>query len=220
MLDRDQGGSDQLSSRLHIAARERFERTYEERLARTLRRAGPFVAVGDPTERLPLLGAARVYADDSEWVETVGELTARAGMIVIHAGDSEGVAWEVRHVIELHDPERMILSLPLQGKRKERSRQERYDAFRSSFGDAFPRALPDRIGDYQFLYFDAAWTARPLGGRRTRLPPGDGAREVALRRLGREFKITWAPLWVRTLAYGTPVVAVLLALPWSLATPP
>jgi hypothetical protein len=113
-----------MSSRLRIAARERFERTYEERLARALNKAGPFVAVGDPTERLPLLGAARVYADDSQWVETVDDLTARAGMIVIHAGESRGVAWEVRHVIDLDDPERVILSLPLQGKRKERSRQD------------------------------------------------------------------------------------------------
>ena len=54
-----------------------FEKTYEERLARTLRKVGPFVAVGDPTERLPLLGAARMYAADEEWQETVDELTAR-----------------------------------------------------------------------------------------------------------------------------------------------
>src|SRR5205814_5687880 len=45
-------------SRVRISPLEAYE-TYEQRLARTLRKIGPFVAVGDPTERLPLLGAAR-----------------------------------------------------------------------------------------------------------------------------------------------------------------
>ena len=39
------------------------------------------MAVGDPTERLPLLGAARMYTADEEWQETVDELTARPGVL-------------------------------------------------------------------------------------------------------------------------------------------
>ena len=196
-----------MSSRLRISPREYVEPTYEERLARTLRKAGPFVAVGDPTERLPLLGAARVYADDSEWRETVDGLTARASVVVIHAGESDGVAWEVGHVIALDAPERVIVSLPLQGKRKERSRQERYDAFRHRFGDAFSRPLPDRIRDCQFLYFDADWRPRLLGERGAQLPDGDAPRALALRELAREFKITWGPAWARYVAYTAAVLA-------------
>src|ERR687891_1738659 len=82
------------SSRLRISPREGLETTYEQRLARTLRKVAPFVAVGDPTERLPLVGAARVYAADEEWQETVDELTDRAGVLLVHAGESEGLAWE------------------------------------------------------------------------------------------------------------------------------
>lgn len=188
-------------SRLRVSPRERFEPTYEQRLARTLRKAGPFVAVGDPTERLPELGAARVYAADADWQETVDELTERASMIVMHAGETEGVSWEVHHVIALAAPERVILSLPLQGKRKQRSRQERYEAFLGMFGHDFPQPLPDRIGDYQFLYFDADWAPLPLGERGAVLPDGDAPRAVVLGRLAREFRITWAPLWVRTTVY-------------------
>ena len=47
--------------------------THEQRLARTLRKVGPFVAVGDPTEELPLLGAARVYAADEAWQMTLAD---------------------------------------------------------------------------------------------------------------------------------------------------
>ena len=200
-----------MSSRARISPRAGIEKTYEERLARTLRNVGPFVAVGDPTERLPLLGAARTYAADEDWQETVDELTARAGVVLLHVGESAGLTWEVRHVIELDAPERVILSLPLHAKRKEPSRQERYDAFRRRFGDAFPRPLPDAIGHCQFLYFDADWTPRLLGGSGTAPPAGESERARALRRLAGDFKITWGPLWLRTLVYVIAFFAVLYA---------
>jgi hypothetical protein len=189
------------SSRTRIYPRAGFEKTYEERVSHTLRNIGTFVAVGDPTERLPLLGAARVYAADDDWQETVDELTARAGVVLLQAGESPGLDWEVRHVIELDSPERVILSLPLHAKRKERSRQERYDAFRRTFGDAFPRPLPETIGHCQFLYFDADWTPRLLGERGAALPAADSERARALRRLAGNFKIAWGPLWLRTTVY-------------------
>jgi hypothetical protein len=204
--------ANRMASRLRVPPRQRFESTYEERLARTLRHAGPFVAVGDPTEGLPVLGAARLYAADTEWQETVNDLIARAAVVLLHAGEGEGLAWEVRHVTALGAPERVILSLPLQSKRRRTSRQERYDAFRRRCGDAFPRPLPDHIGDCQFLYFDADWTPRLLGRRDAPPPAGADARAVALQRLAREFKITWAPLWVRALAYGGAVLVPVLAL--------
>ena len=193
------------SSRQRISPFAGVEKTYEQRLARTLREVGPFVAIGDPTERLPQLGAARLYAADEEWQAKVDDLTARAGVIVLHAGQSLGLAWEVRHVIALDAPERLVLSLPLHAKRKQPSRQERYDAFRQLFGDAFPRPLPERIGHSQFAYFEPDWTPRLLGDPS---PAGDAPRSLALRKLARDFKITWAPLWARTLAY----IAVLFAL--------
>lgn len=199
------------SSRLRISLREGLEKTYEERLARTLRRIGPFVAVGDPTESLPLIGAARVYAADEEWQETVDELTARAGVLLVHAGEGDGLAWEVQHVTELDAPERVILSLPLLAKRKEPSRQERFDAFRRRSGDAFPRPLPETIGHCQFLYFDPDWTPRLLGERGTGLPTDESERARALRRLAREFKITWAPRWVRMSVWAIVGIAALFA---------
>jgi hypothetical protein len=176
-----------------------------------LRKIGPFVAVGDPTERLPLLGAARMYAADEDWQATVGELIGRAGVVLLHTGESDGFTWEVRHVIEYGAPERAILSLPLDAKRREPSRQERYDAFRRRFGDAFPRPLPEAIGHCQFAYFDADWTPRLLGERGAPLPDGEGERARALRRLAREFKITWGPRWVRYVVYGAAIFGVLTA---------
>ncbi len=200
------------SSRVRISEREGFNKTYEERLQHTLRKVGPFVAFGDPTERLPLLGAARMYVADEGWQETVDELTDRASVLILHVGEGDGLGWELHHVITDESPERTILSLPLYAKRKEPSRQERYDAFRRRFGDTFPRPLPEAIGHCQFLYFDADWTPRLLGERGAPLPAGESERARALRSLAREFKIVWGPLWARYVVYGAAFFAVLAGL--------
>ena len=207
-----------MSSRVRISPRKGFEKTYEERLARTLRKVGPFVAVGDPTERLPLLGAARMYAADEEWQETVDELTDRAGVVLLHAGEGDGLAWEVRHVIELDAPERVILSLPLLAKRKEPSRQERYDAFRRRFGDAFPRAAArrDRALPVPVLRrgLDAAAARRArnsASGRRERAREGRCA-------AGGRVQDRLGPGWVRMLVYLIAFFAVLFAVAKAVET--
>ena len=148
--------------------------THEQRLARTLRKVGPFVAVGDPTEELPQLGAARVYAADEDWQTTVDELTARAGAVLLQTGDSDGLAWEVDHVVALGAPERMILALPPPGGRRA---QAPGATTRSGAGSAtlFPRRLPESIGHCTFAYFDTDWTPRLLGKRGVPLPAGDRA---------------------------------------------
>ena len=206
-FDVDDAESDRSwSSRVRASPWERYI-THEERLARTLRQVGPFMAVGDPTEELPRLGAARVYAADEDWQATVDELTARAGVVLLQTGESEGLSWEVQHVVALATPERVILSLPPAGKRKGRSRKERYDAFRHRFGEVFPRGLPESVGHSLFVYFDSDWTPRLLGKRGAPLPAGDAPRDVALRGLAGEFKIMWGPRWARYSAYITASIA-------------
>jgi hypothetical protein len=200
-FDVDDSESDRSwSSRVRASPWERYI-THEERLARTLRKVGPFMAVGDPTEELPRLGAARVYAADEDWQATVDEWIARAGVVLLQTGESEGLGWEVQHVVALGTPERVILALPPAGKLKGRSRRERYDAFRRRFGDVFPRGLPESIGHCLFAYFNSDWTPQLLGERGVPLPAGDTPRDVALRRLAREFKILWGPRWARYTAY-------------------
>jgi hypothetical protein len=49
-----------MSSYVRVSPREGFEKTYEQRLARTLRKIGPFVTVGDPTSGC-LCSAPRAY---------------------------------------------------------------------------------------------------------------------------------------------------------------
>ena len=60
------------------------------------------------------------------------------------------------------------------------------------------------------MYFEDDWTPRRLGERDGPPPARVGASGVAIQRLAREFKITWAPLWVRTTVYLSAFVALAL----------
>jgi len=168
-------------SRVAAARSEMFKSTHEQRLARALRAVGPFVALGDPSETFPDPGAIYVHADEAHWREAVQNLTRSAGTIVLHVGDSPGLAWEVQHLVELGQPERIIISLVTEDR-------GRYDDFRAKLGHLLPRGLPADIGTAQFLYFDADWIARPydrITARHHHPPPGSPGeqRAAALRRL-------------------------------------
>jgi hypothetical protein len=196
------------SSRVRASPWERYI-THEQRLARTLRKVGPFKTVGDPTEELPQLGAARVYATDEDWQVTVEDWIAHAGVVLLQTGESEGLSWEVEHAVALGTPERVILSLPPAGKHKGRSRPERYEAFRRRFGNVFPRGLPESIEHCLFAYFDSDWTPQLLGRRGVSVAAGDSPRDVALRALAREFKILWGPRWARYTVYIAASIAAI-----------
>lgn len=200
--------------------------SYEEVLARALTGL-PFVTIGEPTERLPEPGAARDYAADDVWQEHVSERLALGGPIILHAGNSQGVQWEIEHVVGLNQPERVILSLPLNpprasfrrlGKRQRhqgpRTRRERqYAEFRRGLGALFPQELPAGAAATQFIYFTPDWTPHRVE-EEFNVPAVDGSitevqRDVVLRKLAAEFKLMWAPLCVRAFVYAIITLALL-----------
>jgi hypothetical protein len=134
---------------------------------------------------------------------------------------SDGLAWEIEHIVDLGRPERVIIALPSDAPRWQPSREERYSAFVARFGDVFPRGLPDRAGESQFLFFDLDWSPHRFGHRDSgavpTLPgiPGE-QRALVLERLRSEFKVSLFPFWLRatvgisvlmvaTLAVGTAI---------------
>ncbi|MEM1296020.1 MAG: hypothetical protein AAGH89_11690 [Verrucomicrobiota bacterium] len=84
----------------------------EEQLAGVFGPAGPFVAIGRPGERLPQLGAARLYVADEDWQDRVLELMQRAQLVVLFGGETPGLGWELRQ-LRLHvDPHRVVFLVP------------------------------------------------------------------------------------------------------------
>lgn len=184
-----------------------FRRTYEQRLAHVLQYIGPFIAVGNPSENRPQLGAARLYVPDAKWKSTVSQLLDESQLVVLHAGESEGLLWELGEVFKIVNPLKIIISLPMDEKRGETIEKARYEKFRERSADIFPHPLPEADSGAQFLYFDRDWNPSllvPVRGQQ--LPAmragGYAAGEIqsrVLNGLRREFLRVSSPYWVRML---------------------
>jgi len=128
--------------------------TEEQDLARVLGAVGPVLAIGNPTERLPVLGAARIYVANDRWQDVVHQLIAAARMIVLRSGQTPGLAWEVARVARKVPPDRVLLY-----------GSGSYDAFRANAAGAVPHGLPETIGASRFIAFGADWQPRVIKRR-------------------------------------------------------
>lgn len=74
---------------------------FEEYLQAALnKRIGPFVALGNPEDYVPLEGAARTYARDAEWMQHVESLVAGCSCIVAEIGISRNLSWEMNYLLQ------------------------------------------------------------------------------------------------------------------------
>jgi hypothetical protein len=135
--------------------------TEEEQLATVLNEIGPFVAIGDPAESLPDLGAARIYASDDDWQVKVRDLLSRAALVILRPGTSEGFWWEFRLVRDVVSPERLLLLVP--------DHKAVYSEFRRRAEDVLPHPLPEYPEGKRLMSrtrtivaFEANWRSWPL----------------------------------------------------------
>jgi hypothetical protein len=172
--------------------------TDEEQLATVMNELGPFVAIGDPRESLPDLGAARIYVRDGQWQQRVEDLLSNAGLVILRAGTSEGFWWEFQKVRAFVRPERLLLLIS--------SGDSSYDEFRKRAAEILPHLLPDLrggrgkrlLGHVQAaIVFDANWQAQVLPTVRSFARSSFTAPHVA------RLKLTLKPIYQR------------LAVPWS-----
>lgn len=91
-------------------------RTFEEVLASQLDRYGPVVAIGKPGEIVPSAGAAREYLADDAWQARVEELVAASAAIVVIAGKTPFLRWELARIESLGALSKMLLVIPAEGK--------------------------------------------------------------------------------------------------------
>ena len=70
------------------------------------------VAIGRPGERFKPLGAARTYYPDDEWQSAVEISVHRAKAIVLIAGSTKGLDWEIQHLKEWDVLNKCLVILP------------------------------------------------------------------------------------------------------------
>jgi hypothetical protein len=87
--------------------------TYEETLALMLSQVGQLVCIGHPAERLPEPGALRLYyrQQDEGWRDIILGMMPVAELVVMRAGITRGLSWEMEQVRDLLPPEKFVLLL-------------------------------------------------------------------------------------------------------------
>ena len=218
---------DRTWNRLEIV--ERITR-YEELLAFAFRQIGTFVAIGAPKEALPKLGAARIYTampdpagseDEEIWKIEVERQMAGARLILLHIGESEGIKWEIKRVIQLADPKRLVLCVNpprklrpglrnLYNKAFRAEIQDLWGQFRNTCGAFFPHGLPEVIGDARFVRFDLEWTASLVQPTKRKLAWFIPGRPTDLSRKTIESALAWLTWMMIPESFGRKLVRNLI----------
>lgn len=84
----------------------------ERACALALARHGVFLAVGDPRERAPGLSGLRTYEPDDQWQATVEAFLRRSSVVVVVAGDTPGLRWELQTIQRLGLVSRTLIVFP------------------------------------------------------------------------------------------------------------
>ena len=101
----------------------------EQEMGFILGQVGPVVAIGKPGERLPELGAARIYVPDDQWREVVTTWMSEAALVVFRAGETEGLWWEIEQALARCSRRRILIV--------EIGPPQAYLSFRHKFDTAF-----------------------------------------------------------------------------------
>jgi hypothetical protein len=140
--------------------------TREESIVSVMREIGPVVAIGRPGDSLAPLGAERRYCKEEDWKHEVVSLIKQARLVVIQAGASGGLLWEISEVSKRLKPEQILISLRIKDKvfrlSADKSAQDQYEGFRVLSPQFFRHPLPDELGEATFLCFQEDWKPQLL----------------------------------------------------------
>jgi hypothetical protein len=131
-------------------------RTEEEQIVHVLQTIGPVIAIGNPEDKLPELGAARRYLGPGEdWQDVVRQWMVQSCVVVLHAGTSPGLLWELRTVRHMLSHEQLLILLSMN--------YEEYELFRRKVEDLWSIRFPYSIARPVYgsitgcIYFKPGW---------------------------------------------------------------
>lgn len=138
----------------------------EQKATAPLRKLGPVIAIGRPGEKLPLLGAARFYVSEELWRAKVADVVKASQLVLWATGITEGLRWEISHLIENLPPEKLVLwAHPHLLRVSAQERESGWTIFRRALGNLFPKPLPEVLGDTRLICFASDWTPIPIAPR-------------------------------------------------------
>lgn len=133
----------------------------EEAIAEELWQIGPFYGVGQPGEVLPQLGASKAYFSDDQWQKEVIGWIDSARLIVMIAGRSDWLKWELDRVIDKGAIEKLMILFPPDEDKKDKNRWKRTTQWFSQtpYYPSLKSANADKV---RALYFGQKGQARAI----------------------------------------------------------
>ncbi len=190
----------------------------EQAMIRAASRCGPVIAIGRPGEFLPALGAAGFMCRMPSGRKKSPIVATVAQLVVWASGTTQGLEWEITHLVRALSPEKLVLwPHPQLLNLDADEREAQWAGFVDGLGALFPHRLPKPLGKTQFFAFDKDFTPIPFAAHSL---TAKGRLTAALRALLRAKNIppydkvhVAHQRWVRHLIFGTfGTVAALVAL--------
>lgn len=103
---------DERKSKFYTGSQGLLDFSLEVRLKNHLYKYGPFIAIGSPKEGVPQPGAARAFLADDKWQSSVVTWIRDSQLIVMYAGVTKGVSWELRQILNYNKQINLILIIP------------------------------------------------------------------------------------------------------------
>ena len=104
--------SDDEKLRLSASRSSLFDFSLEGRLTGHFAASGPFIAIGSTDHETPPAGAARAYFSDDQWQGEVGQWMQTARLIILVAGMTKWVGWELEQALRRGDAGKLIVLFP------------------------------------------------------------------------------------------------------------
>lgn len=171
--------------------------TEEEHLAKAIGDIGPFIAVSNPHEPLPRLGATRVPAEWDTWRSIVTSLMSRSQLVIFRVGFGDHLWWEIEESLKLVSHQRIVFLIP----NDERTLHD----FRLRLQPMLSHEISDLPGEMNtastigaILYFDSADVPRlsPMTEPELRADPSQPLLpmlRIALKPVFEQLDFRWTP---------------------------
>lgn len=122
--------------------------TLEMRIRSATKRLGPLIAIGDPKEDMPTIGAVRSYYEHDDWQQRFKQYAKDAQLIILSIGLTESVMWELNELLRMKLEDKLVLHVKLP--------QQEWENFLVKFSSNYPgldHAFPVELPGPVIMYF-------------------------------------------------------------------
>ena len=129
-------------------------------LADMLNQIGPYIAVKRPGQAGTWadVGAYKLPMPCDRWQSQIGDIISKARIVVVEAGETKGIMWELEQVISRVPPRKVLLVVP--------DTWSEYSTFLNRTKNMFLVPLPSTLPNTRFLMFDDWWNPIALENKK------------------------------------------------------